>query len=56
MIASTMHQPDWNNFTHETYKTMLTFPKDMCFGAWEKSDPKANKAWARLMLKRFKTQ
>ena len=54
MIASTMHEPDWENFNHQTYKAMLTFPENTCFGAWDKDDPQANRAWVSLMLQRVK--
>ncbi len=54
MIACPMHEPDWENFTHQTYKEMLKFPENTCFGAWDKHDPQANQAWASLMLQRVK--
>ncbi len=56
IIASTMHQPDWHNISLQTLKTMFQYPSDTCFGAWDKADKKANRAWLKLMLKRFLTK
>jgi len=56
MIASTMHQPDWRNLSWSTIKAMYQHQANTCFGAWDKHDKSANRAWAKLMLKRFITK
>jgi len=53
IIASTMHDPDWHNITWQTIKTMRQHPVHQCFGAWDKHDKAANRAWVKLMLHRF---
>lgn len=56
MIASNLHQPDWQNFSCTTLKTMLTHPNHYMFGAWDKHDSKANRSWLPLMFKRYLTK
>ncbi len=56
MIASTMHQPDWHNLSWQTIKAMYKHQTNICFGAWGKYDKAANRAWTKLMLKRFLTK
>ncbi len=53
MIASSGHQPDWENFQYSTYKKMFQHQTQACFGAWDKLDKQANQAWLKLMVKRF---
>ncbi|MDQ7003477.1 MAG: hypothetical protein Q9N67_00540 [Ghiorsea sp.] len=56
VIASALHQPDWSCFNKRTYKTMLTYPKNQCFSAWDKEDKSANQAWSAYMLQRLKNK
>lgn len=56
IIASSLHQPDWSRLKKSTYKTMLSYPENQCFGAWDKEDKRANKAWAAYMLQRCKNR
>jgi hypothetical protein len=51
-IASSKHQPDWENLNLQTYKKMLKYPDDVCYGAWQETDPLANKTWVKHMQSR----
>ena len=56
IIASSMHQPNWSALNRTTYKKMLTYPENQCFGAWDNADKHANRAWATYMLQRCQSQ
>ena len=53
MVASSRHQPDTVNLSLHTLKKMYQHPNDFLYGAWDKEDGKANRAWLSFMLKRY---